>query len=412
MPGIVALHVAERRARGASRCSGRRRCSGSNCRRWCMAWSGASSLNILAYIGFSLSRAPASIERLQGDLFVPSDLTPISPTFRLWRPAVTIEELSTTVARYLGEERTRTSFDSYASTRGIALDPKAEADFQLIRYAEHMLASAIGAASSRLVLSLLLRKRTVSTKAALKLLDDANAAIHYNREILQTALDHVRQGIAVFNKDLHLICWNRQFGDILGASAAAHAGRHRPRRNPAFQCARATIPTPSAVEALVQDHVKQYVSSSTPFLERVPERDLVMEVRANPMPDGGIVTTFTDITASVKAADELERANETLGTARAGTHRAAHPPQHRARAREGRRRAGQHLEDPLPGRRQPRHPAAAQRRAPVCHQPDRAPGQRRVVAAGRQHRCVARCGRGDHRRVARHFAARYRRHEA
>ena len=65
------------------------------------------------------------------------------------------------------------------------------------------------------MLSLLLRKRTVSTKAALKLLDDANAAIHYNREILQTALDHVRQGIAVFDKDLHLICWNRQFGEIL-----------------------------------------------------------------------------------------------------------------------------------------------------------------------------------------------------
>ena len=60
------------------------------------------------------------------------------------------------------------------------------------------------------MLSLLLRKRTVSTKAALKLLDDANAAIHYNREILQTALDHVRQGIAVFDKDLQLICWNRQ----------------------------------------------------------------------------------------------------------------------------------------------------------------------------------------------------------
>src|SRR5262249_59528202 len=41
-------------------------------------------------------------------------------------------------------------------------------------------------------------------------------------------------------------------------------------------------------------------------------RDLVMEVRANPMPDGGIVTTFTDITPSVKAAEELERANESL----------------------------------------------------------------------------------------------------
>jgi Na+/proline symporter/signal transduction histidine kinase/ActR/RegA family two-component response regulator len=273
-----------------------------------VVWS--LSLNIIAYIGFSFSRAPASIERLQGDLFVPSDLTPISPTFRLWRPAVTIEELSTTVARYLGEERTRISFDSYASSRGIVLDPKAEADFQFMRYAEHLLASAIGTASSRLVLSLLLRKRTVSTKAALKLLDDANAAIHYNREILQTALDHVRQGIAIFNKDLHLICWNRQFGDILGLPSQltrVGTGLDEILR---FNAAR-TNADANAVEALVQDHLKQYVSSM-PFLERVPERDLVMEVRANPMPDGGIVTTFTDITASVRAADELERANESL----------------------------------------------------------------------------------------------------
>ena len=65
-------------------------------------------------------------------------------------------------------------------------------------------------------MSLLLRKRTVSAKAALKLLDDSHAALHFNREILQTALNHVRQGIAVFDADLQLICSNRQFGDILG----------------------------------------------------------------------------------------------------------------------------------------------------------------------------------------------------
>ena len=39
---------------------------------------------------------------------------------------------------------------------------------------------------------------------------------------------------------------------------------------------------------------------------------MVIEVRANRMPDGGIVTTFTDITASVEAAEALERANESL----------------------------------------------------------------------------------------------------
>src|SRR4029077_12154582 len=270
------------------------------------------SLNVLAYVVFSLGRAPSSIERLQADLFVPSDLKPIvAPSFRLWRSSVTVEELATTVSRYLGEERTRSSFDSYALTRGISTDPKGEADFQLLRYAEHLLASAIGAASSRLVLSLLLRKRTVSRKAALKLLDDANAAIHYNREILQTALDHVRQGIAVFDKELHLICWNRQFGEILAlppqltrvGTALDHILR--------FHAEQSTSDKDMA-DALVREQLGRYVASSEPFLERFAERDLVMEVRANPMPDGGIVTTFTDITPSVKAAEELERANESL----------------------------------------------------------------------------------------------------
>jgi Na+/proline symporter/signal transduction histidine kinase len=269
------------------------------------------TLNVLAYVVFSFGREPASIERVQADLFVPSNLTPIAPTFRLWRSSVTVEELSTTVARYLGEERTRTSFDSYALTRGISVDPKVEADFQLLRYAEHLLASAIGAASSRLVLSLLLRKRTVSTKAALKLLDDANAAIHYNREILQTALDHVRQGIAVFDKELHLVCWNRQFGEILALPpqlTRVGTGLDHILRFHAEHSASDS----DATEALVRERLTRYVASSEPFLERFAERDLVMEVRANPMPDGGIVTTFTDITPSVKAAEELERANESL----------------------------------------------------------------------------------------------------
>jgi Na+/proline symporter/signal transduction histidine kinase/CheY-like chemotaxis protein len=274
-----------------------------------VAWS--LSLNILAYVISSLGRAPSSIERLQADLFVPSRLTPIPPSFRLWRSSVTVEELTTTVARYLGHERTRTSFDSYALTRGISIDPKAEADFQLLRYAEHLLASAIGAASSRLVLSLLLRKRTVSTKAALKLLDDANAAIHYNREILQTALDHVRQGIAVFDKSLHLVCWNRQFGEILALPpqlTRVGTGLDDILR---FHAESSTFDK-HGIDALVRERLGRYVASSEPFLERFAERDLVMEVRANPMPDGGIVTTFTDITPSVKAAEELERANESL----------------------------------------------------------------------------------------------------
>jgi Na+/proline symporter/signal transduction histidine kinase/CheY-like chemotaxis protein len=267
-------------------------------------------INILCYIGFSFRRAPTPIERIQANTFVPSDLTPISPTFRRWRSSVTVEELATTVARYLGEERTRSSLESFASTQRISLDPKDEADFRLVRHAEHILASAIGGASSRLVLSLLLRKRTVSTKAALKLLDDANAAIQYNREILQTALDHVRQGIAVFDKELQLICWNRQFGEILDLPPSlirvgvglADIVRFNSRRGESAA---------DETEEFVGAQLERYISGCEPFLAR-SALGVVIEVRANRMPDGGIVTTFTDITPSVEAAEALERSNETL----------------------------------------------------------------------------------------------------
>lgn len=273
-----------------------------------VVWSLA--VNVIAYIGFSLRREPTAIERLQANTFVPSDLAPIAPSFRLWRSSVTVEELTTTVARYLGEERTRSALENFAATHRISLEPADEADFRLVRHAEHILSSAIGGASSRLVLSLLLRKRTVSTKAALKLFDDANAAIQYNREILQTALDHVRQGIAVFDKDLQLICWNRQFGEILDLPPSLIRSGGELAEILRFNGKRANV-DPERSDELLQAQLERYISGSEPFLERFAE-DLVIEVRANRMPDGGIVTTFTDITASVEAAEALERSNETL----------------------------------------------------------------------------------------------------
>jgi len=268
-------------------------------------------LNIVCYVGFSLRRAPSPIERLQANTFVPSEFTPIAPSFRLWRSSVTVEELTTTVSRYLGEERTRSALEAFAAAQRISLERKEEADFRLVRHAEHILASAIGGASSRLVLSLLLRKRTVSTKAALKLLDDANSAIQYNREILQTALDHVRQGIAVFDKELQLICWNRQFGEILDLPPnliRVGAGLADILR---FNSSRRGDLSADRAEEFVSAQIERYISGSEPFLERFAE-GVVVEVRSNHMPDGGIATTFTDITASVEAAEALERSNETL----------------------------------------------------------------------------------------------------
>ncbi len=215
------------------------------------------------------------------------------------------------MAQYLGPERARHSFEAFAITHNTRLDPAAPADFELLQHAEHLIASSIGAASSRLVMSLMLRKRTVSAKAALKLLDDSHAALHFNREILQTALNHVRQGIAVLDADLQLICSNRQFGEILGLP---------------LHFVQIGIPLQEILEfmgsispaslgdnnALLERRLAAYTTEGEPYLERLPDRHMVIEVRSNRMPGGGLVITFSDVTPSFEAAEALERSNATL----------------------------------------------------------------------------------------------------
>ena len=110
--------------------------------------------------------------------------------FRLWRASATAGELEATVARYLGAAQARRAFEAFMSGRGLWLSASDEADAHLIRHAEHLLSPAIGASTSRLVLSLLLRRRATSRKSALRLLDDASAAIQSSRDQLQHALDH------------------------------------------------------------------------------------------------------------------------------------------------------------------------------------------------------------------------------
>ncbi|HEY9453567.1 MAG TPA: PAS domain-containing hybrid sensor histidine kinase/response regulator [Bradyrhizobium sp.] len=268
------------------------------------------SLNILTYIVMSLAHRPSSIERLQADLFVPNTLTPIAPSFRRWRTTVTVQDIQSTVAQYLGPDRARHAFEAFAAGHPGGLDQAAPADFELLQHAERLIASSIGAASSRLVMSLLLRKRTVSAKAALKLLDDSHAALHFNREILQTALNHVRQGIAVFDADLQLICSNAQFGEIL-ALPPQLVQLGIPLQE-ILEFMGAVSPSGFGDDGLLQRRLDAYTTEGEPYLERLPDRHMVIEVRSNRMPGGGFVITFSDVTPSFEAAEALERANATL----------------------------------------------------------------------------------------------------
>ena len=270
--------------------------------------------NIIAYVSFSLLRPPEPIERLQAHAFVQDDDPPArapAPVFRLWRSSILVSDLQATVARYLGTERAARSFAEYAASQGRELVPNAEADIGFLRFTEHLLASAIGAASSRLVLSLLLRRGDVGSSSDLRLLDDASEALQYNRDLLQSALDQVRHGLSVFDKDMRLICWNRQFRELL--ELPPELGRvGMPLEKVLQDWAQRADPGEGSVDDLIANRFSKLTRSHETFLESFDDGRRILEIRTSPIPQGGIVTTYSDITERVEAANALARANETL----------------------------------------------------------------------------------------------------
>ena len=274
-------------------------------------WSIAA--NVFMFVTVSLLRAPEPVERLQAHVFVQDDLPrpPIAPSFRLWRTSVTAGDLQHAVARYLGAERAERSFAEYAESRNAPLSQEAEADIHLLRFTEHLLASAIGAASARLVLSLLLRRGDVGSQSALRLLDDASEALQYNRDLLQSALDQVRHGLSVFDKDMRLICWNRQFRELL--NLPPELGRvGTPLDRILLTCAERGDFGAGDVNKLTANRLAKLVLSKETFQEQFDNGRRILEIRTNPLPQGGIVTTYSDITERVAASEALARANETL----------------------------------------------------------------------------------------------------
>jgi Na+/proline symporter/signal transduction histidine kinase len=267
-------------------------------------WSLA--INALFYVFGSLSRASVPLERIQAAVFVPREASPM-PSLRRFRTAVTVNDLKDTISRYLGVERTERSFESLAKREGRAIVGNEQASASVIHFSEQLLASAVGTSSARLILSLLLQRSETSAREAFRLLDDASEALQQNRDLLQTALDQMEEGVTVFDRDFRLTCWNRQFRALFqlpDEMGQVGVSLHHVLR---FLAERGDIPEGSENGTL--NRMTWFGEVWTIELKRSGR---IIELRTNPMPDGGIVATYTDITSRVEADIALKRINETL----------------------------------------------------------------------------------------------------
>lgn len=185
---------------------------------------------------------------------------------------------------------------------------------------ERELAAVLGAASARLLLDAARREtgRDFDTVAAI--VGEASQDLRFNQRLLEAALENMSQGISVVDRDLRLVAWNRRYAELFGYPPSllrvgvpvADLVRHNLRDDPDV----------ASVEAEVAKRLR-HMQAGTPYVSERVFRDptaraddnaptMVVEIRGNPMPGGGFVATFTDVTAFRRTEAALIRSNETL----------------------------------------------------------------------------------------------------
>ncbi|GAA0711657.1 hybrid sensor histidine kinase/response regulator [Dokdonella soli] len=185
------------------------------------------------------------------------------------------------------------------------------ADAQVVAAVEHELAAVIGASSARLLIEVARRERSGQLDAVAAIVGEASQDLRFNQRVLEAALENMSQGICVVDASLNVVAWNRRYEELFayppGLLAIGRPIADLTRHN----IARGLIGA-GELDARVERRLAQMRSGTAHLAERTFPDGTVVEIRGNPMPGGGFVATFTDVTAFRQTERALTRANETL----------------------------------------------------------------------------------------------------
>lgn len=182
---------------------------------------------------------------------------------------------------------------------------------------ERELAAVLGSASARVLLDAARREggsgHDLDTVAAI--VGEAAQDLRFNQRVLEAALHNMSQGISVVDAQLRLVAWNRRYAELFGFPESLLRVGTPIEELSAWALQR--MPHKGTAEQALQRRLALMRAGSPHLSERVfPDGGIVegriIEIRGNPMPGGGFVATFTDVTAFRRAEAALIHANETL----------------------------------------------------------------------------------------------------
>lgn len=265
--------------------------------------------NIALFILGSLLFRSDSVEKRQTKLFV--DPTGGHPELYQHQP-INWGRLRQVLARFFDT----VELDRLAERLQIDLNSAPPDDFvpaPILARVERELAAVIGSAASRILLDAITQQPGVPISQVVTWATQASQLYKFNRELLQASVENIPQGISVVDQELRLVAWNRRYlevfnypqGFVQAGMPVAELLRYNAKRGLLGDGVHADI------DAEIEKRL-QYLRAGSAYRYQRQQGEHVIELQGAPMPDGGFVTTYTDITELVQAQRELERINAEL----------------------------------------------------------------------------------------------------
>ena len=257
-----------------------------------VAWS--LGVNVLTVVIVSLATNQSVVEKIQARAFSSARTGRIATRRSPAQTHVTNADLRVLAERFLGERHAARAFEDLARAEGTELEPSATADRNTLQFTERLLSGVIGAASARVVVTAALQKTGMQIGDVVTLLDETSEAIRFNRRLLESTLENITQGVSVVDASQRLIGWNSRYAEMLDYPASMLRVGRPIAELIRFNAERGRFGK-TDIEAEVLKRLRYLEAGSSYRYESQFDDGRVIEIRGEPMPQGGYVTTYTDI---------------------------------------------------------------------------------------------------------------------
>jgi Na+/proline symporter/nitrogen-specific signal transduction histidine kinase len=147
-----------------------------------LVWS--MLLNIGAYVGVSLIDTQTAIERTQAALFVNVfKYSGDEGSSRFWRGTASVADLKSLVARFIGRRASNRQFQTWAEAQNVDIENAEHASPQLVHFTERLLAGSVGAASSRILVSTVVKEEPMGIDEVMAILRETSQVIEHSRQL-------------------------------------------------------------------------------------------------------------------------------------------------------------------------------------------------------------------------------------